>query len=122
MNKQEQIKKIGKIESMNRWLVWVLLFAIGVLIMNLAHYNSIQNNNTEIKNSLIDRFTIYDFSYFIKYHRFVKNIGKTGELVCIDISKKVQFYTGTREITPFYNQMDELDCDILSVIEGVSDD
>jgi hypothetical protein len=97
----------------NKWLFWILLLTIGVVLTSSFEYNNIKMKQQKIENSVAFRFKSYDFEYFFKHHRVIPNPSQTSGSICIDTSKKETFYIGSRIQTHFYKHMNDLSCDLL---------
>ena len=102
---------------MNKYLLYALLMALGLMVTVWNHFNYIGINQKTIIKKMDYRFKSYDFEYFARYNYVLPNKTKTRGKLCLDLDYKEEFYKD-KDKTPFYKFMDKLECN--PITKGIS--
>jgi len=100
---------IKKTNSMNRYLLYLILLSLGLVVAAYMDFNNMKDTQSKMVEVLGNRFRSYDFQYFATHNYILPNKTKTRGKLCLDTSNKTTFYKGKIK-TSFYYFMDTLDC------------
>ena len=101
-------------------MLWTTMLAIGLVFVGFYEYDKLVDTQNTLVLKVDHRFKSYDFEYFGRHNYVLPNADKTRGRLCVDSSKRDDFYVGIRVHTPFYDFMRYLDCGLSDAERGIT--